>query len=104
MENIKAQISELNNSSSQKIDEANNATALDELYLQLFSKKHGQVTQLVKQLADLSIEDKKEIGPEINELQSNLKQMIEEVLKIRTYLKIGFLVNEIHHCNQHNQK
>jgi len=51
---------------------------LDQLYLKYFSKTNGLVTKLIKSLPSLSPDEKKIFGPEINKLQSDLKQRIEE--------------------------
>lgn len=49
----------------------------DTIYLKYFSKTHGVITELMKQLPKLSIEEKKAIGPELNQLQTELKTSIE---------------------------
>jgi phenylalanyl-tRNA synthetase alpha chain len=50
----------------------------DSLYLKYFSKTHGEITQLVKELPRLSAEDKKIYGPLINTLQEEIKTDIED--------------------------
>lgn len=50
----------------------------DDLFLKYFSKTHGIVTVLMKQLPSLSIEDKRKYGKIVNELQNTLKTKIEQ--------------------------
>jgi phenylalanyl-tRNA synthetase alpha chain len=51
---------------------------LDEVYLKYFSKRHGLITKLIKELPKLSEEERKQLGPEINNLQNEYKKRIEE--------------------------
>ncbi|MBD3366401.1 phenylalanine--tRNA ligase subunit alpha [candidate division WWE3 bacterium] len=53
----------------------------DALYLKYFSKSKGLVTQLLKGLPGLSIDEKREFGPKLNQLQQDLKQKIEVTQK-----------------------
>lgn len=50
----------------------------DGLYLKYFSKTHGVVTKIVKEIPKLSAEDKKLYGKLINDLQISLKNELEE--------------------------
>ncbi len=50
----------------------------DELYLKYFSKTHGLVTEIVKEIPKLTTEEKKIYGPLINELQDELKDALED--------------------------
>ncbi len=78
MNTLKDKISEINSEYRQRIGDASDAEELDTLYLSLFSKKHGVVTALMKELAGLDTEGKREVGPMINDLQSRLKDELEE--------------------------
>jgi phenylalanyl-tRNA synthetase alpha chain len=49
----------------------------DELYLKYFSKKQGVITQLMKELPTLSVEEKKALGPVLNQLQTEIKEKID---------------------------
>ena len=77
MDEIKARIEHLNSSYTNSISNAASKSALDEIYLKLFSKKLGEMTVLMKNLADLPVEQKKEVGPLVNSLQNELKAKIE---------------------------
>ncbi|MBI2414497.1 phenylalanine--tRNA ligase subunit alpha [candidate division WWE3 bacterium] len=61
---------------------ANNST-LDEIYVKYFSKKHGVITELIKELPKLSSDERKEFGPIINDLQDEYKNRIghEKILQ-----------------------
>ncbi len=78
MNPIEAKINEVNKSTKEKIDKSTSIAELDAVYLGLFSKKHGQVTEIMKMLAELPIEGKKEFGPIINTLQNELKADVEK--------------------------
>lgn len=58
--------------------ELNSGSDLDEIYLKYFSKKQGLITELIKELPNLTPEDRKIWGPRINKLQDSLKKVIEE--------------------------
>ena len=77
MTELMEKISEIDSAYSEKIKNAGNINSLDEIYIQLFSKKHGIVTELMKGLTSLTIEEKKLQGPELNKLLATLKDMID---------------------------
>lgn len=49
----------------------------DSLFLKYFSKTKGIITQLIKQIPTLSENQKKELGPLVNDLQIYVKETIE---------------------------
>jgi len=49
---------------------------LDALYLKYFSKRNGLVTNLLKKLPRLSIEEKRKYGSRLNDLQKKLKDRV----------------------------
>jgi len=51
---------------------------LDAVYLKYLSRSTGLVTLELKNLPKLSAEEKRKVGPQVNKLQDQLKQMIEE--------------------------
>ena len=59
------------------LTEAKGAGTLDELYLKYFSKAHGVITKLIKEIPQFSADDKKIYGPVINTLQEELRSHIE---------------------------
>jgi len=77
MSNLKQKLSDINKEYPSKIGSVTIMADLDEIYLDLFSKKHGIITNLLKDLAKLEMEEKKETGPLLNTLQSDLKEAIE---------------------------
>lgn len=60
------------------IKEAAKTGGFDELYLKYLSKTHGLLTQEIKSLGKLSLEEKKEIGPKLNELKKYIEESIEK--------------------------
>ena len=62
-------------------DELNKIDSVDQLdnfYLRYFSKKTGIITQLVKKLPTLDTNERKTLGPLINNLQRELKGLVEQ--------------------------
>jgi len=49
----------------------------DELYLKYLSKTHGLVTQKMKELPNLSPDEKKEVGPKLNALKNYIEESIK---------------------------
>ncbi len=54
-----------------------NILDIDELYLKYFSKKHGIITLLLKELPKFNAESRKIYGPQINELKKEFEAKIE---------------------------
>lgn len=70
------------------LQSAQKSGLFDELYLKYFSKTHGIVTNLLKQLPNLSPEEKRTVGPELNKLQEELKNEIENAKE--AYIRASF--------------
>ena len=81
MSNIKQKLSDINSKYPSKIGSVELIGELDSIYLDLFSKKHGIITKLLKDLAKLDVTEKKETGPLLNALQTDLKEAIKEKKK-----------------------
>ncbi len=60
------------------ISSAVNKKAVDEIYLKYFSKSNGIITNLIKELSSLNIEDKKKLGPLYNNLSKEIKDRIDK--------------------------
>lgn len=78
MDEINSEIKNISVTWEDELRQVSNSTRLDDYYLRYFSKKNGLITNLLKKLPKLSSEEKKEIGPEINDLQNEIKQKIED--------------------------
>jgi phenylalanyl-tRNA synthetase alpha chain len=50
----------------------------DELYLKYLSKTHGLLTQQLKKLAGMSAEEKKEMGPRLNDFKKFVEESVEK--------------------------
>jgi phenylalanyl-tRNA synthetase alpha chain len=61
----------------------------DKLYLKYFSKTTGLIALLLKEIKDLSVEDKKVFGPKLNTLQTELKEAIEQGRIVGSQAKIN---------------
>ena len=64
---------------SKEIDLANSQEDLQNLKVSYLGKK-GKITELLKSLKDLSLEEKKTIGAQINSLRDNVDSLIKEKL------------------------
>ena len=56
-------------------ERAHSKEALEEVRIAWLGRKEGRLTVLLKQLGNLSMEDKKRHGPALNELKSNLEEL-----------------------------
>jgi len=71
--------------------ELENASAngsFDDLYLKYLSKTHGLLTQEIKALGKLLIEEKKELGPKLNALKTYIEESIEKARQDYTNAQI----------------
>ncbi len=53
----------------------------DELYLKYLSKNHGLLTQEIKALGKVSLEEKRQLGPALNDLKRYIEESIEKSRK-----------------------
>jgi len=60
------------------LEQAKKTGKFDGLYLKYLSKTHGLLTQKIKELPGLSPEEKKEMGPKLNELKKYIEESIEQ--------------------------
>lgn len=73
MNELQTQIEEL----KKQFDKELLATSdLDELYLKYFSKKQGVITQLLKEIPKMGVEEKKILGPALNTLKKDFEDQI----------------------------
>ncbi|PIS22713.1 phenylalanine--tRNA ligase subunit alpha [candidate division WWE3 bacterium CG08_land_8_20_14_0_20_41_10] len=72
------EIDQLANQFNVDLQEALKTGKFDELYLKYLSKTHGLVTQKMKELPNLSPEEKKEVGPKLNALKKYIEERIEK--------------------------
>jgi phenylalanyl-tRNA synthetase alpha chain len=73
MNELQTQIEEL----KKQFDKELLATSdLDELYLKYFSKKQGVITQLLKEIPKMGVEEKKILGPALNTIKKDFEDQI----------------------------
>ena len=60
-----------------KIKEATSSAEVEELRVRLLGKK-GELTEMLKDLKNMAIEERKQFGQEANELKNELSQFLEE--------------------------
>ncbi|MBN1162651.1 phenylalanine--tRNA ligase subunit alpha [Patescibacteria group bacterium] len=75
------EIQQIRDDLANKLENAFSVDKIDQLYLQYFSKKHGIITQLIKDLPKLATDQKKIYGPALNTLQDEFKQKLDEKKK-----------------------
>src|SRR5205807_2199571 len=59
-----------------QLEKARSVDALEEVRITWLGRKEGKLTLLLKQLGTLSIEEKKRVGPQLNELKTNLESLL----------------------------
>ncbi len=73
----------LNQSKQQALSEINNAQKpadIDRLRIKYLSRKKGQLTKILRDLANLSIEQRKKIGPQANQAKQEISQALDRKL------------------------
>ena len=74
---MKEQINKIKEISLEEVENAQNLNQLSELRVKYLGKK-GEITSLLKEMKNLSKEEKPEIGALINTVRDNLEQVIHE--------------------------
>jgi len=77
---MKNQLQKLKNSVEKEIASCNGLDLLRELEIKYLGRK-GELTQILRGLSDLPIEEKKEVGPLANEIKEEITRLIEEKRK-----------------------
>lgn len=72
----KEDIIALGQTATKEIDQAQNSAELQDLRIKYLGRKGGLVTQLTEKLPSLSIEQKREFGPLINQLKRTVEQAL----------------------------
>jgi len=75
MNEIQTQINELKDQFNKDLVNIKN---LDELYLKYFSKKNGIITLLLKELPKMGAEEKKILGPALNQIKNEFETAIDQ--------------------------
>ncbi len=76
---LQAKINQLQQNFQADLKQVNSLDDLEQLRLKYLSKKHGLTTQLLKQLATLSPQNKKTYGPLLNQLKQTQLKTIKEL-------------------------
>ncbi|MEK9170605.1 MAG: phenylalanine--tRNA ligase subunit alpha [Patescibacteria group bacterium] len=84
MENKKME--ELKASALNSIKNSKDLKSLEEIRVKFLGRKDGEITRILRSLKDLSIEEKRKIGPLANALQKEIEETLNEKLKqLTTY-------------------
>ena len=73
------EIEELKASALNSIKNSKDVKSLEEIRVKFLGRKDGEITKILRSLKDLSIDEKRKIGPLANALQNE----IEEALKAK---------------------
>lgn len=76
MADLKEKIQNLQKQFETDLKSAKLSGNFDELYLKYFSKTHGIVTLLLRELPSMNADEKRMYGPELNNLQNEYKSVI----------------------------
>lgn len=69
-------IEELSRNADAEIDAAKSADDLERLRIRYFGRKEGEIARLLKRIKDLSLEEKRDIGPKLQTLKRRLEARI----------------------------
>ncbi|MBI2437051.1 MAG: phenylalanine--tRNA ligase subunit alpha [Candidatus Magasanikbacteria bacterium] len=72
---MKQQLQKIEQEFKKAIDGVGDVLKLDEVYQRFFSRKSGEMTQIMKNLKELSGEARKELGSLANEVKTNLEEI-----------------------------
>lgn len=70
------------------LERAKEQKTIEEVKLKYLGRQKGQLTQILRSLKDLSIEERKEIGPKANALRKEIEESVDKKLidlKAKTY-------------------
>ncbi|MDP2860164.1 MAG: phenylalanine--tRNA ligase subunit alpha, partial [bacterium] len=73
-------IKDLKNKAIEELAKVKTSAGLDNFQNKYLSRK-GEVSNILRSLKDLSIEERKKIGPEANQLRIDLEEMFEKTKK-----------------------
>ena len=83
-------LKKLESDSLQRIEHAKTLQELEALDVELFGRKQGTLTEMLKTIKDLSLEEKKSFGMQINTLKATLQQAFDvkktELLSVQSDL------------------
>src|SRR3989344_4428027 len=87
-------IDNLRKSALEAIKKVGDAKTLEEIRVKYLGRERGELTVVLRSLKDLSVEEKRKIGPEANklrhEIESALNKKLEELKTQNSKLKTGF--------------
>lgn len=77
MTDLKKEISKLTKAANKELSKAMTLEAIDEIYNQYLGRKQGKLNDILKELKNMDVETKKEIGPMANELKIEIETLAE---------------------------
>lgn len=81
-------LSEIKGKAFNEIEKASNLKTLEEIRVKYLGRK-GELTSVLKSLKELSLEERKKIGPEANNLKNELENLLDEKKNIFDGDKVG---------------
>ncbi|MBI2025018.1 MAG: phenylalanine--tRNA ligase subunit alpha [Candidatus Harrisonbacteria bacterium] len=74
-------VAEIRKSALEDVKKAKNVKALEVIRVKYLGRKDGELTKILRSLKDLSVAERKEIGPAANELRGDLEEAFSKKLK-----------------------
>lgn len=74
-------IAKLKEQALRDIKEVKDAKSLEEIRIKYLGRKDGELTKILRSLKDLSVKEKREIGPKANVLRDEIETLLTEKLK-----------------------
>ena len=93
IEQLKTKLNEIKNTYTTKLQNCSSSKELQDLQVQALGRK-GALTELLKSLKDLSLEEKKAFGPLSNEVKNKLTTLFEEKAATLEIEEINKTLNE----------
>ena len=75
---MKKELESLKKYVEKALDNVGDAAAFDNLYNELFSRKHGKFTALMKGMKELSDDMRKEVGQVANDVRKEIDNLFQE--------------------------
>ncbi|OGY44787.1 MAG: phenylalanine--tRNA ligase subunit alpha [Candidatus Buchananbacteria bacterium RIFCSPHIGHO2_01_FULL_39_14] len=79
---MKEKIKQLKNDFFNEIEKISDLTALEKIEIKYLGRKAGELTKILRQLRDLPVTERQEIGVLANQLKKELAQKIREVFQL----------------------
>lgn len=91
---MKQQLQQLTEDTQQKLKEITTENGIDELHQELFGRKSGRLSAIMKSLKELNEEEKKELGKFANDVKKQLEHAIDQKKQELTAMRLAHIAQE----------